>query len=65
MFDTYGYMIEQSKYMLSRFSMLFSDMYASRPQRAQLECGRGDDGFGNIVNKNLEGYRATLIFLES
>lgn len=65
MFDTYTYMIDQAKYMLGRFSMLFADMYAKRPHLAQVECCRGDDGFGNIVNKNLEGYRATQLFLES
>ncbi len=71
MFDTSGthssmvdheqYMLE---YMLGRFSMLFTDMYSARPQLAQLECGRCDDGFGNIVQKGLSGHRATLGFLE-
>lgn len=65
MFDTYTYMIEQAKYMLGRFSMLFADLYATRPHRAQVECGRCDDGFGNIIHKNLEGCRATQLFLES
>ena len=65
MFDTYTYMIDQAKYMLGRFSMLFTDMYAQKPQVAQLNCGRCDDGFGNIINKNLEGHRATQLFLES
>ena len=46
-----------------RFSMLFSDMYAKRPHKAQLECGRGDDGFGNVVRKDLSAYKAALEFI--
>ncbi len=54
--------IENLKYMLGRFSMLFADMYALRPHKAQLECGRCDDGYGNVVWKDLSGHKATLEF---
>ena len=64
MFDTYSSMIDHKTYMLGRFSMLFADLYSARPQLAQLECGRCDDGFGNIVWKGLSGHKATLGFLE-
>ena len=57
--------VENLKYMLGRFSMLFADMYAERPHKAQLECGRGDDGFGNVVRKDLNGYKAALAFIEA
>ena len=59
----YMQMIDDLKYMLGRFSMLFADMYAKRPHLAQVECGRGDDGFGNIVWKDLSGHRATRQFV--
>ena len=59
----YMQMIDNIKYMLGRFSMLFADMYAKRPHLAQVECGRGDDGFGNIVWKDLSGHRATRQFI--
>ena len=59
----YMQMIDNLKYMLGRFSMLFADMYAKRPHLAQVECGRGDDGFGNIVWKDLSGHRATRQFI--
>lgn len=59
----YMQMIDNLKYMLGRFSMLFADMYAKRPHLAQVECGRGDDGFGNIVWKDLSGHRATRQFV--
>ena len=55
--------VENLKYMLGRFSMLFADMYAKRPHLAQVECGRGDDGFGNIVWKDLSGHVATRQFI--
>ena len=55
--------VETFKYMLGRFSMLFADMYAKRPHLAQVECGRGDDGFGNIVWKDLSGHVATRQFI--
>ena len=63
MFDTYTYMIEQAKYMLGRFNIDFHTRYAQKPHRAQVECGRADDGFGNIISKGLEGHRATQLFL--
>ena len=59
----YMQMIDNLKYMLGRFSMLFADMYAKRPHLAQVECGRGDDGFGNIVWKDMSGHRATRQFI--
>ena len=59
----YMQMIDNIKYMLGRFSMLFADMYAKRPHLAQVECGRGDDGFGNIVWKDLSGHIATRQFI--
>ena len=59
----YMQMIDNIKYMLGRFSMLFADMYAKRPHLAQVECGRGDDGFGNIVWKDLSGHMATRQFI--
>ena len=59
----YMQMIDNLKYMLGRFSMLFADMYAKRPHLAQVECGRGDDGFGNIVWKDLIGHVATRQFI--
>ena len=59
----YMQMIDNLKYMLGRFSMLFADMYAKRPHLAQVECGRGDDGFGNIVWKDLSGHIATRQFI--
>ena len=34
----YMQQVEHFKYMLGRFSMLFADMYAKRPHKAQLEC---------------------------
>ena len=55
--------VENFKYMLGRFSMLFADMYAKRPHKAQLECGRGDDGFGNVVRKDLSAHKAALEFI--
>ena len=55
--------VENFKYMLGRFSMLFSDMYAKCPHKAQLECGRGDDGFGNVVRKDLSAHKAALEFI--
>jgi hypothetical protein len=61
----YMQMIDNLKYMLGRFSMLFADMYAKRPHLAQVECGRGDDGFGNIVWKDLSGHVATRQFIAS
>ena len=59
----YMQMIDNHTYMLGRFSMLFADMYAKRPHLAQVECGRGDDGFGNIVWKDLSGHVATRQFI--
>lgn len=59
----YIQMIDNQTYMLGRFSMLFADMYAKRPHLAQVESGRGDDGFGNIVWKGLSGHRATRQFV--
>ena len=59
----YMQMIDNLKYMLGRFSMLFTDMYAKRSHLAQVECGRGDDGFGNIVWKDLSGHMATRQFI--
>ena len=59
----YMQMIDNQTYMLGRFSMLFADMYAKRPHLAQVECGRGDDGFGNIVWKDLSGHVATRQFI--
>ena len=59
----YMQMIDNIKYMLGRFSMLFADMYAKRPHLAQVECGRCDDGFGNIVWKDLSGHMATRQFI--
>ena len=59
----YMQMIYNLKYMLGRFRMLFADMYAKRPHLAQVECGRGDDGFGNIVWKDLSGHVATRQFI--
>ena len=56
--------VENFKYMFGRFSMLFSDMYAKRPHKAQLECGRGDDGFGNVVRKNFDGHIAAQAFVQ-
>ncbi|MBS0371788.1 MAG: hypothetical protein JSS57_21610 [Proteobacteria bacterium] len=56
--------VENFKYMLGRFSMLFADMYAKRPHKAQLECGRCDDGFGNIVRKNFDGHIAAQAFVQ-
>lgn len=56
--------VDNLKYMLGRFSMLFSDMYAKRPHKAQLECGRCDDGFGNIVRKNFDGHIAAQAFVQ-
>lgn len=59
----YMQMIDNQTYMLGRFSMLFADMYAKRPHLAQVECGRGDDGFGNIAWKDLSGHVATRQFI--
>ena len=59
----YMQQVEHFKYMLGRFSMLFADMYAKRPHKAQLECGRGDDGFGNVVWKDLSAHKAALEFI--
>ena len=59
----YMQMIDNAKYMLGRFSFWFSDRYAKRPHLAQVECGRGDDGFGNIVRKDLSGHVATRQFI--
>ena len=56
--------VDNLKYMLGRFSMLFADMYAKRPHKAQLECGRCDDGFGNIVRKNFDGHIAVQAFVQ-
>lgn len=55
--------VDNLKYMLGRFSMLFSDMYAKRPHKAQIECGRGDDGYGNVVWKDLSAHKAALEFV--
>ena len=59
----YKQAVETLKYMLGRFTMLFSDMYAKRPHRAQMECGRCDDGFGNIVQKSIYGVTASRHFV--
>lgn len=56
--------VDNLKYMLGRFSMLFADMYAKRPHKAQLECGRCDDGFGNIIRKNFDGHIAAQEFVQ-
>lgn len=56
--------VDNLKYMLGRFSMLFADMYAKRPHKAQLECGRCDDGFGNIIRKNFDGHIAAQAFVQ-
>lgn len=55
--------IETMKYMLGRFSMLFADMYAKRPHLAQMDCLRCDDGFGNVIHKDLSGYKSAQDFL--
>ena len=60
----YRQRVDNIKYMLGRFSMLFADMYAKRPHKAQLECGRCDDGFGNIVRKNVDGHIAAQAFVQ-
>lgn len=56
--------IDNLKYMLGRFSMLFADVYAKRPHKAQLDCGRCDDGFGNIIRKNFDGHIAAQEFVQ-
>ena len=60
----YRQRVDNIKYMLGRFSMLFADMYAKRPHKAQLECGRCDDGFGNIIRKNFDGHIAAQAFVQ-
>lgn len=60
----YRQRVDNLKYMLGRFSMLFADMYAKRPHKAQLECGRCDDGFGNIIRKNFDGHIAAQAFVQ-